>query len=135
MAVTTAAATTMANKAETARPRRNTAARTSIRRNMDVRGARARPPILCVGADGRAFDISSLMRNLFGGAVFSLDAARRTRGDEVLALVLIYRFKIEHHGCRFIETLVGDASAKVVSLSRFGIEAGECCFAREPLEF
>src|SRR6266581_9133609 len=42
MAVATAAATTMANNAETARPRRSTAARTSIRRNIEVCGTWAR---------------------------------------------------------------------------------------------
>ena len=42
MAVATAAATTIANKAEAARPRRRTAARTSMRKNIEVWGAAAR---------------------------------------------------------------------------------------------
>ena len=42
MAVVTAAATTMANSAEAARPRRSTAARTSMRKNIEVCGACAR---------------------------------------------------------------------------------------------
>jgi hypothetical protein len=36
MAVATAAATTMAKSADAARPRRNTAARTSMRKNIEV---------------------------------------------------------------------------------------------------
>src|SRR5271169_4378521 len=42
MAVATAAATTMANNAEAARPRRRIAARTSIRTNIEVWGPFAR---------------------------------------------------------------------------------------------
>src|SRR6185369_8749611 len=42
MVVATAAATTIASRAESARPRRNIAARTNIRRNIDLRGFPAR---------------------------------------------------------------------------------------------
>src|SRR3981081_1268623 len=55
MAVATAAATTMANNAETARPRRRTAARTSMRRNIEVCGPWERRVLrLCAVSDSSA---------------------------------------------------------------------------------
>src|SRR5579862_7542381 len=58
MAVATAAATTMANNAEAARPRRKIAARTSMRTNIDVCGARSlRPARSCTECDMGALTV------------------------------------------------------------------------------